>query len=66
MKVAVRMIVQGMTDSDILAPYTSCIAQAGDTFIFIDRSWTASEVMITGGRNRGCRGWTANEFIKSQ
>jgi hypothetical protein len=63
MHTAVRMIVQGMTDSDVLAPYTSCVAQAGDSFILLNGSWTASNVMITDGMNRGCQGWTANEFI---
>jgi 3-isopropylmalate dehydratase small subunit len=63
MRIAVRMIAQGMTDPDILAPYTSCVAQAGDSFVSLDGSWASSKVMLTDGGNRGCQGWTANEFI---
>lgn len=63
MHIGMRMILQGMTDADILAPYVSCVASAGDSFISMDGSWTVSEVMITDGPNRGCQGWTANEYI---
>lgn len=62
MHVGLRMIEQGMSDSDILAPYVSCVAREGDSFILLNGSWTVSNVMITDGVNRGCQGWTANEF----
>jgi hypothetical protein len=63
MDVGMKMILQGMTDSEILAPYISCVANEGDGFISINGSWTVSEVMITDGPNRGCRGWIPNEYV---
>jgi hypothetical protein len=66
LKAAVRMIEQGMTDPGILAPYTACAANEGDSFILIDGSWTVSKVMLTSGVNRGCQGWTANEFTQQK
>jgi hypothetical protein len=66
MQDGLRMILQGITDPEILAPYTSCVAQAGDSFVRLNGSWTASEVLLSDGANRGCRGWTANEFIAGQ
>jgi hypothetical protein len=63
MHVGMKMMLQGVTDSDLLAPYISCVASEGDSFVSINGSWTVSEVMITDGRNRGCQGWIPNEYI---
>jgi hypothetical protein len=63
MHVGMKMMLQGVTDPDLLAPYMSCVANEGDGFISINGSWTVSEVMITDGPNRGCQGWIPNEYI---
>lgn len=66
MKVAVRMINQGITEPEMLAPYTACSAHRGDGFILLEGSWTVSKVMLTDGASKGCQGWTANEFTSQK
>lgn len=51
-----QLLVQRQTDPRLLAPYVACHLPEGTPAFIVDRGWFLSEVLVTAGPFRGCRG----------
>lgn len=54
------------THPELIMPLLACIAKPGDKAVVLEGGAFSSTVMVTSGKNAGCRGFLTNEDIHSR
>ena len=63
---ALKLIESGAArrDPGLIAPFVACMAAAGSRFVVTSGGIMTSDIMITSGASRGCRGNVPSEMTR--